>query len=186
MHSLGDVLLALGAKSVENSLNVHLVQETLGRVLQLTNLHWQFLNFDGASCRLDSASLAHRRILLHLNLVLKLLFGNLHTNVTETRVNRLVVYDGPVQGKQVKTAGAVGVLQIRGVQEFENCVQGDLHAHVLEGWGTLRNLEQEDITFFVRSFGIVGTVQAILDHIYAILATQAVCILLRNLRLLIA
>jgi hypothetical protein len=178
--------LTLRAQLIINSLDVNFPKETLRSVLKLANLHWQLLNFDlGATggCIIQVGGLLHG---VHFDSVFELFLGGLDILTVEGGVNRMVVHNWSVQSHQVQTASAVGVLQVRWEEEFENGLQADLGTDVLEGWWALRNLEQENVTLLVGCLGVIRAVQAILNHVLPILSTQALWVFLSDFRLFIA
>jgi len=64
------------------------------------------------------------------------------------------------------------MFQISGVQEFENCIKTHLGANVLKRWGTLRNLEKENISFLVGGLRIIGAMKTIFNDIDTVLASE--------------
>ena len=85
----------------------------------------------------------------------ELFLGNRGTCFTEAVVHTVVVDNRSVKSEEVKSSRAVGVLEVWWEKEREDHSKGDLCADILEFWRSLRDGEQEDVTFLVCSFSII-------------------------------
>lgn len=97
----------------------------------------------------------------------------------------MIVDDGAVERNQIQATSAICVFKIWRVEELENGVQRDLILLVLEGRRALRDLEQENISFFIGVLGIVRAMQSVHDNVFPVLASEAVGVLFGHFRLLV-
>jgi len=85
----------------------------------------------------------------------------------------VVVNSGPIESEEIESSCGVRMLQIGWEHELEDVVDRYLRADVGEfGW-LFRNGKQEDVSFLVRSLGIVTTPEAVTNCILAEDTSQA-------------
>ena len=192
MHELLDVLLASGAEVVVNSLNVNFFQEALRGILKFTDLHRQLLDLELAAgvavlihgaAETGPASVSQS---LFSDSDLQLLLCDTDALTLEAGVDRVVVDDGTIKSDQIKTARAVGMLEVWWEEELENGVKRNLVFLVLKRRRAFRDLKQENVSLFVGFLRVVRAVQGVHDNVFSVLAAETVRVLFGNLRLLVS
>jgi len=84
----------------------------------------------------------------------------------------MVIDCGAVHGEKVKPASWVWMLKIWREHELQYVLDAHLRFNVRELWRLLWNGQQEDISFFVSSLGIVWSPKSISYRVFAINSSQ--------------
>ena len=163
------VLSAPIAKTILNLDDVLLLQKSCWRILKLSHLqngllgarathadsflsaccvHGRTCSCSHTTCLSQTHLLAVGKLLLS-DRFLKLVFGNSDAVSAEAVVNRVVLDNGSIHGKQVQTACRVSVLKIGWEAEGKDHIHRNLRANELENGRSLRDGEQEDISLLV-------------------------------------
>lgn len=98
----------------------------------------------------------------------------------------MVVNDGTIKRDQIKTARAVGMLEVWGEEELENGVERDLVLLILKRRRALRDLKQENVSLLIGFLRVVRTVQGVHDNVFSVLAAETVRVLSGHLGLLVS
>lgn len=77
------------------------------------------------------------------------------------------------------------MLEVSGVEERKDCVERNLRLNVLERWGSLWNLKQENVTLLVCTLWVVTPVQSVHDNAYSIFASKWLGIFFGDIGLLV-
>ena len=190
------VISALVTQAVLDLNDVRLLEQPDWSILELSHLKNRLGNTrtahadrSGAHSRLSHSATAHTTRLSHAHLFaisklllanrnLQLILSDSNTVPTETVIDGMVLDNRTIQGKQVKSTCRVSVLKVGWETEGQDHVHGHFRANKLKNGWALWNREQEDVSFFVGSHGIVRAVESVSDLTHAKQGSQTVCILI--------